>query len=276
MNAAPAHEKRTKRQKKAKRPATQPVPPMTVLLGRWALPADSPETALAGADVITTSGKHPGWGLDTQVTLCKPQGVALEDIALVAAAYHKATQKEGRAQQGGRTDGAKCSARPSYSLLLPLNSCFSERCVMEIEVRQVEPMRLAAARHNGPYWQIGQTFSKLGPWLEQAGVPYRKLVAVYYDDPQTTPPDELTSDAGTTVERDVVLVHEHLHVVDLEGGEYAVATYFGPYSGLPGAWRELIDQWLPSSGRKVGYGPSLEIYGRMHDVPEDQLQKIST
>jgi AraC family transcriptional regulator len=134
---------------------------------------------------------------------------------------------------------------------------------MNVEIRQVEPMRLAAARHRGPYWEIGQTFAKLGHWLEQAGVPLRQMIAVYYDDPSQVAPQELQSDAGTAIEPETIVIHEHLHVVEIEGGEYAVATHFGPYSGLGDAWGWFHGEWLPSSGRRQSSAPTFEVYVRM-------------
>lgn len=144
---------------------------------------------------------------------------------------------------------------------------------MVVGIRQLEPMRVVAARHSGPYWEIGQTFAKLGYWLEQAGVPLRNMVAVYYDDPAKTPVAALRSDAGTTIEPGWSVIHEHLHVLELEGGEYAVTTHAGPYSGLGETWRSFHGEWLPSSGRTPARAPAFEIYVRMcGDVPEDQLQ----
>lgn len=144
---------------------------------------------------------------------------------------------------------------------------------MDVEIRQIEPMRVAAARHIGPYWEIGQTFAKLGHWLEQAGVPTRTMVAIYHDDPSRTPPEELRSDAGTSIDAATTVIHEHLHTVELGGGEYAVATHIGPYSELGNAWGWLMSEWLPNSGRSQACAPTFEVYGHMcGDVSPDQMQ----
>ncbi len=144
---------------------------------------------------------------------------------------------------------------------------------MEVEIRQVEPMRVAAARHSGAYWEIGQTFAKLGYWLEQAGVPMRTMVAIYYDDPSQVPVAELRSDAGTSIEPGMSVIHEHLHIVDLDGGEYAVATHIGPYSELGNAWGRFVGEWLPNSGRIAASAPTFEVYGHMcGDVSPDELR----
>jgi AraC family transcriptional regulator len=49
-------------------------------------------------------------------------------------------------------------------------------------------------------------------------------------------------------------------VQELPGGEFAVATLRGPYSGLPDVYRWLFNEWLPTSGRKLRSAPCFEVY----------------
>ena len=85
------------------------------------------------------------------------------------------------------------------------------------------------------------------------------MIAIYHDDPETTPAQNLQSDAGVTVEEEVALP-AGLREMYLPAGSYARTTHVGPYDELPDAWARLMGRWLPSSGRRVGHGPSFELY----------------
>lgn len=132
---------------------------------------------------------------------------------------------------------------------------------MHVDIVTLGAQRVAALRHIGPYVQISQTFAKLGPICEQAelGGPECALVAVYHDDPETTPEAELKSDAGIVVSATAIIPESLLEVV-LPAGKYAVVTHAGPYRHLPDTWARFMGQWLPNSGFAMGDGTSFEKY----------------
>ena len=73
---------------------------------------------------------------------------------------------------------------------------------MEVEIKEMPELRVGAVRHVGPYNQIPQAFERLGSIVGPTGLagrPETAMVAIYYDDPDSTPPPELRSDAGITV-----------------------------------------------------------------------------
>lgn len=145
---------------------------------------------------------------------------------------------------------------------------------MEVEIRHFEPVRLAAIRHLGPYYEIGQAFGQLGEWLQAANVPAKTMIGVYYDDPSVTPAAELRSEAGVVVAADFPVSDPTVHIVELIGGDHAVAVHRGPYSGLPQAWARLYSEWLPQSGRTPANAPSFEIYG--HPCEDAADEEIAT
>ena len=133
--------------------------------------------------------------------------------------------------------------------------------VMNVVIKDMPSMRLAAVHHKGPYPTIGEAFGKLGEIAGAAGLFERStaMVAVYHDDPESTPADELRSDAALIVPEDAKLPKE-LAEHRLPAGRYACATHKGSYAGLPDAWAQLMGGWLPKSGHRVGNGESFEIY----------------
>jgi AraC family transcriptional regulator len=132
---------------------------------------------------------------------------------------------------------------------------------MQVEVIDRPAMRIAAIRHRGPYPRISETFAQLDPIAKQAGLIGKgaSLIAVYHDDPITTPVEKLRSDAGIMVSG-MTKLPSALSEVRLAAGRYARATYTGPYAGLGEAWSWLKTTWLPESGNRAGDGPSYELY----------------
>ena len=56
------------------------------------------------------------------------------------------------------------------------------------------------------------------------------MIAIYHDDPETTPQDQLRSDAALVVPEGVTLP-EGLAEQHIAGGRYARTLYVGPYDG---------------------------------------------
>ena len=145
--------------------------------------------------------------------------------------------------------------------------------MLEVEIVDRPARRLAAIRHLGPYHQIGRAFGQLGAAAAAGGLlqPGTEMLAVYYDDPTTTAPDALRSDAAVTVADDIVLP-EGLTEQRLPVGRYARASHVGGFEGLPDAWRALRD-WFPGSGHRWGNGASFEHYvSDMRTTPKEQLR----
>jgi AraC family transcriptional regulator len=95
------------------------------------------------------------------------------------------------------------------------------------------------------------------------------MLAIYHDDPETTPVEQLLSDACISVAEGAALpegVFEHR----LTAGPYARATHLGPYRRLGDTWSRLMGEWLPRSGRRVGSGCSYEVY---RNNPGDTAQE---
>jgi AraC family transcriptional regulator len=145
---------------------------------------------------------------------------------------------------------------------------------MRVEIRELSALRIAAVRHIGPYHEIGKAFERLGEIAAAARLfgPDATMIGIYHDDPGSTPAAELRSDAGITVPADATLpagVTEQW----IPKGRYACAVHHGPYEALPQAWHQLMSEWLPESGQRLGGGPSFELYRNTPDeVPADELR----
>lgn len=133
---------------------------------------------------------------------------------------------------------------------------------MKVEIESQLQKRVAAVPHRGPYNTISQAFGLLGTLAGKARLfdtPIAAMVAIYYDNPQTTPAAELRSHAGLVVPSGVVLP-KGLSEVHLPAGKYARTTHLGPYQKLAEVWSQFMNEWLPQSGYRLGGGPSYERY----------------
>ncbi len=148
---------------------------------------------------------------------------------------------------------------------------------MNVEIKEMPELRVGAVRHVGPYQEIGRAFERLGQIAGAAGLvtPGASLLAIYHDDPRTTAPDQLRSDAGVVVPETARLPKE-LAEEHVAAGKYAYVVHKGPYDTLPAMWGQLMGEWLPASGHRVRSGASLEIYKNtpMTTPPPDLVTEL--
>jgi AraC family transcriptional regulator len=133
---------------------------------------------------------------------------------------------------------------------------------MNVEIKTMPPMRTATLRHIGPYNRISEAFARLGEIAGRSGLLRTRptMLAIYHDDPDSTPEAELRSDAAITILQGAP-VPEGLVERQVAGGRYACAVHLGPYEQLGDAWARLMGRWLPESGQRIDDdGVSYEIY----------------
>jgi AraC family transcriptional regulator len=142
---------------------------------------------------------------------------------------------------------------------------------MRVAVADVAGMRLAGLWHRGTYERIRETFATLFPRMEALGLdqlPDSTLVAVYYDDPDVTPSDELRSFAAVTIAEGVPI--GDLHEVRLPGGRFLRGEFIGPHDQIPEAWTKLGER-LAEGSYTSRAAESFEVYvGNDEGDPSDQ------
>ena len=146
-----------------------------------------------------------------------------------------------------------------------------------VTVRTEAPIRLAALPHKGAYHEISRAFQKLTAVMASRDL-FRnagRMIAVFYDDPQSVAEPDLRSQAGFEIKGKADL-SAPLEEVTLPGGRQAVLTYTGPYAGLPAAYDELFGIWLPQSGEEPADTPSFEVYfnSPMDVAPEALVSEL--
>jgi AraC family transcriptional regulator len=145
--------------------------------------------------------------------------------------------------------------------------------IMEVEIKDMQELRVATLPHVGPYNRISEAFARLGDIAASQGLlgAASAMLAIYHDDPETTPASELRSDAALVVEPNVELPPA-LGEQRLPAGRYACTTHVGPYEQLGDTWARFMGEWLPRSRYRMRDGVSYEIYRNTPaDVPKEQL-----
>jgi predicted dithiol-disulfide oxidoreductase (DUF899 family)/DNA gyrase inhibitor GyrI len=146
-----------------------------------------------------------------------------------------------------------------------------------VEIKTIEPIRVAFMRHVGPYPECGVTWAKLMPALAKRSISTGDslIIGIGHDNPAVTPEAELRYDACVAVGEDFQADGE-VAVQTIPGGEYAVATYVGSYDRLADVYGAFFGQWLPQSGRQMGAGPCFEVYGGdpTKTAPADPVTRI--
>lgn len=146
-----------------------------------------------------------------------------------------------------------------------------------VTIRTEGPIRLAALPHQGAYHEISRAFQKLSAVMASRDL-FRsagRMIAVFYDDPQSVAEPDLRSQAGFEIKGQADL-SAPLEEVTLHGRRQAVLTYKGPYAGLPAAYDELFGLWLPQSGEEPADAPSFEVYLNtpMDTAPEELITEL--
>jgi AraC family transcriptional regulator len=147
---------------------------------------------------------------------------------------------------------------------------------MQVEIREMPAMRVGTVRHVGPYNQIVEAFERMHVLAARAGLhhqaPRPVMLAIYHDAPDTTPQDELRSDAAL-VFAPAARMPEGFVDQPIAGGRYAMTRHIGPYEQLGDAWARFMGEWLPASGHRVRDGASYEIYRNTPETaPKDRLE----
>ncbi len=146
-----------------------------------------------------------------------------------------------------------------------------------VRVEKVPERRVAFLRHMGPYSTCGPTFQRLMGWAGPRGLlgPGTVCLGICHDDPELTPAEKIRFDCCFNVGPSFQPEGE-IGVQSIAGGDHAIVTYRGPYTGLGEAYRWLYGGWLPTSGREPNTSPPYEIYvsNPMNTKPEDLVTEI--
>jgi AraC family transcriptional regulator len=133
-----------------------------------------------------------------------------------------------------------------------------------VRIVSLEPVRVAALPHKGSYNAIGDSFQKLTAWAVGRNLlgPATRMYGIYYDDPDSKPLADLSSDACLSIPEGFALNTQDapVHITHTSSGRCAQVVFTGPYAELHTAYAWLYHVWLPQSGEQPGDLPPIEEY----------------
>jgi AraC family transcriptional regulator len=138
-----------------------------------------------------------------------------------------------------------------------------------VAIETLPAIRCASVAHIGAYLQIDQAMGRLFAALaaQKTLAPDQAMRAVFFDDPDLTPVDDLRSRACSPVAKGVPLAPPL---------EEMVLRYRGPYADMKDAYRWLLGVWLPRSGYEPEDAPIFEAYlnNPQHVAPAELVTDI--
>jgi len=132
---------------------------------------------------------------------------------------------------------------------------------MKTTVKTIDPIHVASVRKKGPYGPevCGQAFDVLTSWAEPMGFfKTGPVLALYWDNPQITPPEECRMDACVGVPEGTVPTGE-VKLQTVEGGPYAICSFEIRTDEFPKAWEQAFG-WVMSQDYTLLEQPCFEQY----------------
>ena len=113
----------------------------------------------------------------------------------------------------------------------------------EVELKTIDPQTVMSLAFEGSYSQTTDRLDELMSWLLRVGHPYSdRPFAIYYDDPEEVPEDELRGEVCLPIE-EACEPENDFERKTVPGGEFLCYVHEGPYSDLDDAYAEIFG-WI--------------------------------
>ncbi len=145
----------------------------------------------------------------------------------------------------------------------------------DVIIETIPSKSVVGLLHLGSYAKINNSFEKLFGLIDKAGIKFEwsqnQMLALYLDDPSSTPVEKLRSYAAITANDDS-LAPPPLEKIHVRGEKYARLRFKGPYSELPKVYEWLYGTWLVATNEEAADAPCMEIYlNNPQDTPSAEL-----
>ncbi len=189
-----------------------------------------------------------------------------QNFAKAFRKYFGITPSEYRKSKNGNKNSKKenaLSLQVTYdSDLMFMNLLKSERSnTMKAEVREIPEFTVAYVRKIGPYAKetCEPAFGELMQWAAPRNyVGPRKVLAIYWDNPDVTLPEKCRFDACIIVPEGTV-PEGQIYIQAISGGPYAVCHFEKKPEDIENAWEDAF-KWLCDSGFECKDKPCYELY----------------
>lgn len=143
-----------------------------------------------------------------------------------------------------RIDSLAPTGRPhtiaEHPPLIDITNKHKTMKITNIEVTNLEPIKVAGLHHTGNYSGIGAAFGRLAEWAGKTNywAKQPRMIGIYHDDPDTTPTAELRSTAALEDKGAPALAPGMEHYT-VSGGKYLVMTAEVVMAEYGKAWQKV-------------------------------------
>jgi AraC family transcriptional regulator len=135
--------------------------------------------------------------------------------------------------------------------------------LVTVHVQRLPVQHVAYMRYGGPYGARGipELWSRLRRWMATRDLDLAATVrlGVAYDDAGITESAKCSYDACVVVPPGFA-ADRWVNLMDVPGGQFALAPFRGSALDIEGAWERVFAAWLPASGFQPDDRPCVEIY----------------
>lgn len=151
----------------------------------------------------------------------------------------------------------------------------SEEKSQIVEVKTIEPITVAFARHIGSYAEIIETWLQLAleVGMNHLSSENTLKISIAHDSHEITPTEKLRYDACVTLDTLANFKPKgHIGIQTLRAGKYAIITHHGPIESIESTYRILFGLWLPQSGYEPADHPNFMVHRKMpYATPAESL-----
>lgn len=131
---------------------------------------------------------------------------------------------------------------------------------MDVQIVTREALNLAYIRVIGPYAEtMPGGFERLVQWAAPRNLLAGEWFALYWDNPQVTPAEQLRTDVALSVPTGTEVAGE-VALQTLPAGLYACHRCRVENDDFATPWLALFNEWLPNSGYQLAEGPCFDQY----------------
>lgn len=142
---------------------------------------------------------------------------------------------------------------------------------LEVEIKDIRPMKVACIDGKGPYDKMGPLFEELYGWIRDKNVRTTGIpgIALEPDDPSEVGPENCHYTVCIPIHGD----HRGsggVRIETLPAIKAACTLHKGSYSGLPGKWQEIM-RWIGENHYAVAGTPREVYLNDCWGTPENEL-----
>lgn len=156
-----------------------------------------------------------------------------------------------------------------------------ERIEGQVEILNIEKMRVAYVRFTGNYGELANQFPVLLKQLFAAAQKQNlldektRVLSIYHDHPEFTEPDSFKTSIAITIAKEAKVDESSgLGVMELPAGQYLVGHFYIEQHLYSAIWDYIYEEWLTTSGYVPSDSCPFEMYMNDHTADPNNMHLV--